>query len=79
MELKAINIQTGQIFEGGLDQIMAWLEIVTEDSTKIDVIANVMADMEMTPTDSDLMDKKFKEINRLGEEIGVEFLYPDEN
>ena len=78
MELKAINTQTGQIFEGGLDQIVAWMETVTEDFPKVDVIANVMADMEMIPMDSNLMDEKFEEINRLGEEIGVEFLPVDE-
>ena len=79
MELKAINTQTGQIFEGGLDQIVAWLETVTEDFPKVDAIVNVMADMEMIPMDSNLMDEKFEEINRLGEEIGVEFLPVDED
>ena len=78
MELKAINTQTGQIFEGGLDHIVAWMETVTEDFPKVDAIANVMADMEMIPMDSNLMDEKFEEINRLGEEIGVEFLPVDE-
>ena len=78
MELKAINTQTGQIFEGGLDQIVTWMETVTEDFPKVDIIANVMADMEMTPMDSNLMDEKFEEINRLGEEIGVEFVSVDE-
>ena len=78
MELKAINTQTGQIFEGGLDQIVAWMETVTEDFPKINAIANVMADMEMIPMDSNLMDEKFEEINRLGEEIGVEFVSVDE-
>ena len=78
MELKAINTQTGQIFEGGLDQIVAWMETVTEDFPKVDAIANVMADMEMIPMDSNLMDEKFEEINRLGEEICVEFLPVDE-
>ena len=78
MELKAINTQTGQIFESGLDQIVTWMETVTEDFPKVDVIANVMADMEMIPMDSNLMDEKFEEINRLGEEIGVEFLPVDE-
>lgn len=79
MELKAINTQTGQIFEGGLDQIVAWMETVTEDFPKINAIANVMADMEVIPEDSDMMDEKFDEINRLGEEIGVEFLPVDED
>ena len=74
MELKAINTQTGQIFEGGLDQIVAWLETVTEDFPKVDAIANVMADMEMIPENSDMMNWEFEEINRFGEEIGVEFL-----
>ena len=78
MELKAINTQTGQIFEGGLDQIVAWMETVTEDFPKINAIANVMADMEVIPEDSDMMDEKIDEINRLGEEIGVEFLPVDE-
>ena len=78
MELKAINTQTGQIFEGGLDQIVAWMETVTEDFPKVDAIANVMADMEVIPEDNDMMDEKFDEINRLGEEIGVEFLPVDE-
>lgn len=79
MELKAINIQTGQIFEGGLDQIVTWMETVTEDLPKVDSIANVMADMEMIPMNSNLMDEKFEEINHLGEEIGVEFLPVDED
>ena len=79
MELKAINTQTGQIFEGGLDQIVAWMETVTEDFPKVDAIANVMADMEVIPEDSDMMDEKIDEINRLGEEIGVEFLPVDED
>ena len=48
MELQAINIQTGQVFEGGLDRIMAWMETVTEDFPKVDAIANVMTDMEMS-------------------------------
>ena len=74
MELKAINTQTGQIFEGGLDQIVAWME----DFPKINAIANVMADMEVIPEDSDMMDEKIDEINRLGEEIGVEFVPVDE-
>ena len=78
MELKAINTQTGQIFEGGLDQIVAWMETVTEDFPKINAIANVMADMEVIPEYSDMMDEKIDEINRLGEEIGVEFLPVDE-
>ena len=78
MELKAINTQTGQIFEGGLDQIVAWMETVTEDFPKINAIANVMADMEVLPEDSDMMDEKIDEINRLGEEIGVEFVPVDE-
>ena len=26
MELQAINIQTRQVFEGGLDRIVAWME-----------------------------------------------------
>ena len=42
MELKAINTQTGQIFEGGLDQIVAWMEMLTEDSMKIDDIVNAV-------------------------------------
>ena len=78
MELKAINTQTGQIFEGGLDQIVAWMETVTEDFPKINAIVNVMADMEVIPEDSDMMDEKIDEINRLGEEIGVEFVPVDE-
>ena len=78
MELKAINTQTGQIFEGGLDQIVAWMETVTEDFPKINAIANVMADMEVIPEYSDMMDEKIDEINRLGEEIGVEFVSVDE-
>ena len=78
MELKAINTQTGQIFEGGLDQIVAWMETVTENFPKINAIANVMADMEVIPEYSDMMDEKIDEINRLGEEIGVEFLPVDE-
>ena len=78
MELKAINTQSGQIFEGRLDQIVAWMETVTEDFPKINAIANVMADMEVIPEDSDMMDEKIDEINRLGEEIGVEFLPVDE-
>ncbi len=78
MELKAINTQTGQIFEGGLDQIVAWMEMLTEDSMKIDDIVNVMADMEMIPTGSELMEEQLDKINRLGEEIGVEFLLVDE-
>ena len=78
MELKAINTQTGQIFEGGLDQIVAWMETVTEDIPKINAIANVMADMEVIPEYSDMMDEKIDEINRLGEEIGVEFVPVDE-
>ena len=78
MELKAINIQTGQIFEGGLDQIVAWMEMLTEDSMKIDDIVNVMADMEMIPTGSELMEEQLDKINRLGEEIGVEFAPVDE-
>ena len=78
MELKAINTQTGQIFEGGLDQIVAWMETVTEDFPKVDAIANVMADMEMIPTGSELMEEQLDKINRLGEEIGVEFLPVDE-
>ena len=78
MELKAINTQTGQIFEGGLDQIVAWMETVTEDFPKVDAIANVMADMEVIPEYSDMMDEKIDEINRLGEEIGVEFVPVDE-
>ena len=79
MELKAINTQTGQIFEGGLDQIVAsWLETVTEDFPKVDAIANVMADMEMIPTGSELMEEQLDKINRLGEEIGVEFVPVDE-
>ena len=79
MELKAINTQTGQIFEGGLDQIVAWMETVTEDFPKINAIANVMADMEMIPTGSELMEEQLDKINRLGEEIGVEFLPVDED
>ena len=79
MELKAINIQTGQIFEGGFDQIVAWMEMLTEDSMKIDDIVNVMADMEMIPTGSELMEEQLDKINRLGEEIGVEFLPVDED
>ena len=78
MELKAINTQTGQIFEGGLDQIVAWMETVTEDFPKINAIANVMADMEVIPEYSDMMDEKIDKINRLGEEIGVEFVPVDE-
>ena len=78
MELKAINTQTGQIFEGGLDQIVAWMETVTEDFPKINAIANVMADMEVIPEYSDMMDEKIDKINRLGEEIGVEFVSVDE-
>lgn len=78
MELKAINTQTGQIFEGGLDQIVAWMEMLTEDSMKIDDIVNVMADMEMIPTGGELMEEQLDKINRLGEEIGVEFLPVDE-
>ena len=78
MELKAINTQTGQIFEGGLDQIVAWMEMLTEDSMKIDDIVNVMADMEMIPIGSELMEEQLDKINRLGEEIGVEFLPVDE-
>ena len=78
MELKAINTQTGQIFEGGLDQIVAWMEMLTEDSMKIDDIVNVMADMEITPVGSELMEEQLDKINRLGEEIGVEFLPVDE-
>ena len=78
MELKAINTQTGQIFEGGLDRIVAWMETVTEDFPKINAIANVMADMEVIPEYSDMMDEKIDEINRLGEEIGVEFVPVDE-
>ena len=78
MELKAINTQTGQIFEGGLDQIVAWMEMLTEDSMKIDDIVNVMADMEMIPTGSELMEEQLDKINRLGEEIGVEFVPVDE-
>ena len=78
MELKAINTQTGQIFEGGLDQIVAWLDTVTEDFPKINAIANVMADMEVIPEYSDMMDEQLDKINRLGEEIGVEFLPVDE-
>ena len=78
MELKAINTQTGQIFEGGLDQIVTRMETVTEDFPKINAIANVMADMEVIPEDSDMMDEKIDEINRLGEEIGVEFVPVDE-
>ena len=78
MELKAINTQTGQIFEGGLDQIVAWMEMLTEDSMKIDDIVNVMADMEMIHTGSELMEEQLDKINRLGEEIGVEFLPVDE-
>ena len=78
MELKAINTQMGQIFEGGLDQIVTWMETVTEDFQKVDAIANVMADMEMIPTGSELMEEQLDKINRLGEEIGVEFLPVDE-
>ena len=78
MELQAINTQTGQIFEGGLDQIVTWLEPVTEDFPKVDAIANVMADMEMIPTGSELMEEQLDKINRLGEEIGVEFAPVDE-
>ena len=78
MELQAINTQTGQIFEGGLDQIVAWMEMLTEDSMKIDDIVNVMADMEMIHTGSELMEEQLDKINRLGEEIGVEFLPVDE-
>lgn len=78
MKLKAINTQTGQIFEGGLDQIVTWMETVTEDLPKVDAIANVMADMEMIPTGSELMEEQLDKINRLGEEIGVEFLPVDE-
>ena len=74
MELKAINTQTGPIFEGGLDQIVAWME----DFPKVDAIANVMADMEMIPTGSELMEEQLDKINRLGEEIGVEFVPVDE-
>ena len=74
MELKAINTQTGQIFEGGLDQIVAWME----DFPKVDAIANVMADMEVIPEYSDMMDEKIDKINRLGEEIGGEFAPVDE-
>ena len=78
MELKAINTQMGQIFEGGLDQIVTWMETVTEDFQKVDAIANVMADMEMIPTGSELMEEQLDKINRLGEEISVEFLPVDE-
>lgn len=78
MELKAINIQTGQIFEGGLDQIVAWMETVSEDFPKVDAIANVMADMEITLVGSELMEEQLDKINRLGEEIGVEFVPVDE-
>lgn len=78
MELKAINTQTGQIFEGGLDRIVAWMEPVTEDFPKVAAIANVMADMEMIPTGSELMEEQLDKINRLGEEIGVEFVPVDE-
>ena len=78
MELKTINTQTGQIFEGGLDQIVAWLETVTEDFPKVDAIANVMTDMEMIPTGSELMEERLDKINRLGEKIGVEFVPVDE-
>ena len=78
MELQAINTQTGQIFEGGLDQIVAWMEMLTEDSMKIDDIVNVMADMEMIHTGSELMEEQLDKINRLGEEISVEFLPVDE-
>ena len=35
MELKAINTQTGQIFEGGLAHIVAGLDAATEDSNSI--------------------------------------------
>ena len=54
---------------------------VTEDFPKVDVIANVMADMEMIPENSDMIDGKFEEINRFGEEISVtavKFLPADE-
>lgn len=79
MELKAINTQTGQIFEGGLDQIVTWMETVSEDIPKVDAIVNVMADMEMIPTGSELMEEQLDKINRLSEEIGVEFLPVDED
>lgn len=72
MELTAVNTATGQVFEGGLDQIVAWME-TTYDST-INAIANVMADMEITPVGSELMEEQLDKINCLGEEIGVEFL-----
>ena len=51
---------------------------VTEDFPKVDAIANVMADMEMIPENSDMIDGKFEEINRFGEEISVKFLPVDE-
>ena len=37
-----------------------------------------MADMEMIPTGSELMEEQLDKINRLGEEIGVEFVPVDE-
>ena len=52
--------------------------MLTEDSMKIDDIVNVMADMEITPVGSELMEEQLDKINRLGEEIGVEFLPVDE-
>ncbi len=79
MELKAINTQTGQIFEGGLDQIVTWMETVSEDIPTVNAIANVMADMEITPVGSELMEEQLDKINRLGEEIGVEFPPVDED
>ena len=54
------------------------METETEEFPKINAIANVMADMEVIPEYSDMMDEKINEINRLGEEIGVEFLPVDE-
>ena len=36
------------------------------------------ADMEMSPTGSELMEEQLDKINRLGEEISVEFLPVDE-
>lgn len=78
MELTAVNIATGQVFEGGLDQIVAWMETVSEDIPTINAIANVMADMEITPIGSELMEEQLDKINRLGERIGVEFAHPED-
>lgn len=76
MELTAVNTATGQVFEGGLDQIVAWMETVSEDT--VNAIANVMADMEITPIGSELMEEQLDKINCLGERIGVEFVHPED-